>query len=138
VLANFLDAVQASLIEIPVDESTEDDDNDMRFLEEGRRMLVCGRFHVISQGDEQKETKTPDRIDQFESLFGVCWNEIFHLQEEDEINTGSLIVVPNAASSDLNDLRRFVDVNVQRPLQWLGLDDTFEVASLERGTIPAI
>lgn len=146
VLAEFLDQVQASLMDIPVDETTEDDENDLHFLEEGRRMLVCGRFHVISSSSassSSSDSPTTSRMDHLDSLFAACWNEIYHLQAENEINTGSLIVVPPSSSSpsssslDLSDLRRFVDINLQQPLQWLGLQDIFEVTSLQRGS-PAI
>jgi hypothetical protein len=123
VLATFLDSVQASLLDIPVDETTEDDELDLHFLEEGRRMLVCSRFHVV-MGTEKGS------IDSFDSLFAACWNEIMHLGEADEADTGSLIVVPG---SDIEDLRRFTDMNLQRPLQWLGIDSNFEVATMRKG-----
>jgi hypothetical protein len=127
VLANFLDNLQMSLIDMPVDESTEDDELDLHFLEEGRRMLVVSRFHVI------QETKKGS-IESYDALFRTCWSELMHLRREDENDTGSLIVVPD---TDLADLRRFTDMNLQRPLQWLGVDMHFEVASLQRGS-PAI
>lgn len=128
VLGKFLDAMQTSLIEdIPVDETTKDDDNDLIFIEEGRRMLVCSRYHVI-QGVEKGS------IDTFDRLFSVCWSEIAELRETDEPDTGSLIVTPGF---DYDDLRRFVDINLQRPLQWLGVDG-FEVACLEKGGLGVI
>jgi len=128
VLGKFLDAMQTSLIEdIPVDETTKDDDNDLQFIEEGRRMLVCSRYHVI-QGAEKGSIET------FDKLFSVCWSEIMELRQTDEIDTGSLIVTPGY---DYDDLRRFVDINLQRPLQWLGVDG-FEVACLEKGGLGVI
>jgi len=128
VLGQFLDAMQKSLIEdIPVDETTKDDDNDLHFIEEGRRMLVCSRYHVV-QGMEKGS------IDTFDRLFSICWSEIVELSETDEIDTGSLIVTPGFK---YDDLRRFVDMNLQRPLQWLGVDD-FEVACLEKGGLGVI
>jgi hypothetical protein len=127
VLANFLDNLQTSLIDIPVDESTEEDENDLHFLEEGRRMLVVSRFHVVQETEKGS-------IESYDALFRTCWSELVHLRREDEDNTGSLIVVPD---TDLADLRRFTDMNLQRPLQWLGVDSHFEVASLQRGS-PAI
>ena len=137
VLAEFLDATQTSLIEdIPVDESTEDDEHDLQFLEEGRRMLVCSRFHVIStvtekKNEEQQQQPTNQaRQAASEHLFAACWNELFHLYDENEADTGSVILVPGF---EIADLRRFVDMNLQRPLQWLGLEETFEVTSLQRG-----
>jgi hypothetical protein len=128
VLGEFLDAMQKSLIEdIPVDERTKDDDNDLHFIEEGRRMLVCTRYHVV-QGMEKGS------IDTFDRLFSICWSELVELSQTNEIDTGSLIVTPGF---DYDDLRRFVDMNLQRPLQWLGIDD-FEVACLEKGGLGVI
>jgi hypothetical protein len=127
VLSNFLDSMQSSLLDIPVNEATKDDDNDLQFLEEGRRLLVCSRFHVV-QGMQKGS------IESQSNLFSVCWNEIAELSKVDETNTGSIIVVPGC---DLDDLRRFADMNLHRPLEWLGIDSNFEVASLEIGS-PAI
>lgn len=128
ILGQFLDAMQTSLIEdIPVDETTKDDDNDLHFIEEGRRMLVCSRYHVV-QGMEKGS------IDTFDRLFSVCWSEIVEMSNEGETDAGSLIVTPGF---DYDDLRRFVDMNLQRPLQWMGVGD-FEVASLEKGGLGVI
>ena len=127
VLAGFLDSMQQSLIDIPVDERTKEDDNDLHFLEEGRRMLVCNRFHVVT-GDWN------DAIEKHDSLFSTCWSEITHLVQEDQKDTGSLIVAPEF---EMNDLRLFADMNLQRPLQWLGIDHKFEVVSVQHGN-PAI
>jgi len=127
VLAGFLDSMQQSLIDIPVDERTKDDDNDLHFLEEGRRMLVCSRFHVVAGVGK-------GAIEKHDSLFSTCWNEITHLVQEDESDTGSLIVVPEC---EMNDLSLFADMNLQRPLQWLGIDHKFEVVSVQHGN-PAI
>jgi len=140
VVADFLDHVQASLMAIPVDESTdeeeEDDENDIHFVEEGRRMLVCGRFHVVPYASSLLTTTTQHhRLDNFEAVFGTCWNEVYHLLTSGDENTGSVILVPDGPS--LDELRRFVDVNLQRPLQWMGLDSLFEVTSFQRGS-PAI
>lgn len=128
VLGEFLDAMQKSLIEdIPVDETTKDDDNDLHFIEEGRRMLVCSRYHVV-QGIEKGSVETFDR------LFSICWSELVELRDTGDPDTGSLIVTPGF---DYDDLRRFVDMNLQRPLQWLGVGG-FEVASLEKGGLGVI
>lgn len=128
VLAEFLDAIQKSLIDIPVDETTKEDANDLHFIEEGRRMLVCSRFHVV-QGMEKGSIKS------FDSLFATCWSEITELRQVNEIDTGSLIVVPGF---EYDDLRRFADMNLQRPLQWLGIHKDFEVASLEHGGLGVV
>ncbi|KAG7361527.1 hypothetical protein IV203_036628 [Nitzschia inconspicua] len=128
VLAAFLDAIQKSLIDIPVDETTNEDDNDLHFIEEGRRILVCSRFHVV-QGMERGS------IQSFDNLFATCWSEITELRQLNEIDNGSLIVVPGLK---YDDLRRFVDMNLQRPLQWLGIHGDFEVASLEHGGLGVV
>mmetsp|Transcript_42104 Transcript_42104/g.47577 ORF Transcript_42104/g.47577 Transcript_42104/m.47577 type:complete len:300 (-) Transcript_42104:8-907(-) len=129
ILSNFLDAMQKSLIEdIPVNEATKDDENDLHFIEEGRRMLVCTRLHAV-QGIETGS------IDSFDRLFGMCWSEVIELSDKNEIDTGSLIVSPNI---QYDDLRRFVDMNLQRPLKWLGQNNNFEVVALERGGLGVI
>lgn len=128
VLGQFLDAMQQSLIDIPVDETTKEDENDLHFIEEGRRMLVCSRFHVV-QGTEKGS------IESFDNLFRTCWSEITELRQVNKIDTGSLIVAPGL---EYDDLRRFADMNLQRPLQWLGIHDDFEVASLEHGGLGVV
>lgn len=126
-VARFLDDVQRALVEIPVSDSKEADANDLHFIEEGRRMLRIGRFHVL-----------PDIkagcIDSHKTLFATCWSEIAELRRADEVDTGSVIILPD---HDIDDLRRFIDMNVQRPLEWLGIAELFEVASLQRDS-PAI
>jgi hypothetical protein len=128
VLATFLDAMQQSLVDIPVDESTKEDENDLHFIEEGRRMLVCSRFHVIQNIEHGS-------IDSYDSLFSSCWNEIAELSMTNEVDTGSLIVVPGF---EYDDLRQFTDMNLQRPLEWLGMHEIFEVASMERGGLSVV
>lgn len=123
VLKTFLDETQQSLIDIPVNNSQEDDEDDIEFLEEGRRLLALQRFHVL------RSTSIVD-----ESLFATVWSELAHLSEQDEEHTGSLILAPDC---DLAELRRFTDMNIMRPLEWLGLDSYFEVSSFSRGS-PAI
>lgn len=127
VLAAFLDAMQQSLLDIPVNELVEDDDNDLHFLEEGRRMLALNRFHVLRDN-------SGGSIENFDSLFKTVWCELALLTQSDEESTGSLIVLPDY---DLKDLRRFTDMNLLRPLEWLGLEDRFEISSLKRDS-PAI
>lgn len=127
VLAAFLDAMQQSLLDIPVDELVENDDNDLHFLEEGRRMLALNRFHVLRDN-------SGGSIENFDSLFKTVWSELALLLKLGEESSGSLILLPDY---ELADLRRFTDMNLLRPLEWLGLDDVFEVSSLERES-PAI
>lgn len=123
ILGSFLDQTQQALIDIPVSDSEEDDEDDIEFLEEGRRLLALQRFHVL------RSTNVMD-----DSLFETCWNELAHLTQQDEEHTGSLILAPDC---ELADLRRFTDMNLMRPLEWLGLDAFFEVSSFSRGS-PAI
>lgn len=127
VVESFLDEVQRSLTDIPVTESEEPDENDVHFIEEGRRMLRIGRFHVL-------QDVRAGCIDSHRELFATCWSEIAELRRADEVDTGSVIILPD---HDLDDLRRFIDMNLQRPLEWLGIGDMFEVASLKRDS-PAI
>jgi hypothetical protein len=123
ILATLLDAMQTSLIDIPVDETTKEDEYDLHFIEEGRRLLVCSRFHVVPN----METGS---IESFDNLFSTSWSEVLELHQADAINTGSLIVIPGL---NYEDVRRFADINLQRPLEWLGIANNFEVASLEKG-----
>lgn len=129
-LGAFLDSMHQSLLDIPVtmSENGAEDENDLHFVEEGRRMLAVSRFHVVNTD------ATEDRAAQYEQLFATCWSELMELRVRDEEHTGSLILFPAA---ELSDLRRFCDMNLQRPLEWLGLRGDFEVASMERG-LPAI
>lgn len=122
ILAKFLDETQQSLIDIPVNNSEQDDEDDIEFLEEGRRLLALQRFHVL------RSTSVLDDV-----LFETCWNELAHLLQGDEMS-GSLILTPDC---DVADLRRFADHSIARPLEWLGLDSLFEVSSFARGS-PAI
>lgn len=119
VLSNFLDAMQKFLVDIPVNERTKDDEYDLHFIEEGRRMLVVSRFHVL-------RGNSGGTVEHHDELFRTCWSELAELSRADEENTGSIILLPD---HDVSDLRRFVDMNLQRPLQWLGVEEHFEVAS---------
>jgi hypothetical protein len=132
VLAKFLDAMQASLLAIPVNEvanpeTDPDDENDLQFVEEGRRLLALGRFQVLRaiQGGS---------VESVDSLFAHCWSEVMELSQTGTAHSGSLILVPEY---DFSDLRRFVDMNLVKPLEWLGVQSDFEVVSLQRDS-PAI
>mmetsp|Transcript_9536 Transcript_9536/g.12622 ORF Transcript_9536/g.12622 Transcript_9536/m.12622 type:complete len:276 (-) Transcript_9536:141-968(-) len=127
VLAGFLDEAQKSLVGIPVDETTDDDDDDLQFVEEGRRFLALSRFHVM-RGNHGGS------VENIDALFSTCWNEIMELSSVAEGHTGSLIMLPQY---ELSDLRRFTDMNVLQPLEWLGIGSNFEVSSFQRGS-PAI
>jgi len=128
VVAGFLDSMHQALLDIPVTESKEEDANDLQFLEEGRRMLAVSRFHVLR--DVQGGTEECS-----DKLFSVCWSELMFLASSAEAHTGSLILLPDYGH--LADLRRFADMNLLRPLEWLGVHDDFEIVSLERKS-PAI
>jgi hypothetical protein len=119
VVAGFLDAMQQALLDIPC-VSEEDDEFDAQFIEEGRRMLAVSRFQVLMQECE---------------LFSTCWNEVFELKRLDQPNTGSLIVLP--PGYDVDQLESFTKVNLQQPLEWLGLHMSFEISSISRGN-PAV
>lgn len=123
-LGGFLDSVQQALIDIPVNEAIDEDDNDLNFLEEGRRMLAISRFHVLldNQGGS---------VESNDELFATCWNELMELSLKAEAHTGSLIVLP---AYELADLRRFTDMNLLRPLEWLGVHADFEISSMHRGS----
>jgi hypothetical protein len=120
-LSAFLDSMHQSLLDIPITNSPggKVDDNDMHFMEEGRRLMAIQRFHVASPSTD---------------LFATCWSEIYELKTQNTIHTGSLILVPHVS---LEDLDEFCATQVLRPLEWLGLQTQFEVASLQRDS-PAI
>lgn len=128
ILAGVLDTMQAGLIDIPVNEAVKEDGNDLHFLEEGRRMLAISRFHVLQGVTEGSG------VEGYDTLFATCWSEMMELRVKNEDGSGSLIVLPDY---DLTDLRRFTDVNLLRPLEWLGVQADYEITSLEFGK-PAI
>jgi len=130
VVGTWLDSVQASLLSIPVDEShTHDDDAlDTHFIMEGKRMLATSRFHVLQRSE------TLDDLHHHETLFMTCWSELATLHCANQPDTGSVILLPDSPM----DVKRFMDMNVLRPLQWLGLESIFEVSSFTRGDVPAI
>ena len=125
ILAKVLDSSQQALVDIPVTEGSEQDDNDLHFLEEGRRILALSRFQVLSSYSDISSS-----IDKHDELFSTCWSEIHSLASEGQPDTGSLIILPE--SYEMADLRRFTDINILRPLEWLGLGGVFEVTSLQR------
>jgi hypothetical protein len=131
VLSRFLDSMHQSLLDIPTTESEdseEDDEDDIQFIEEGRRMLAINRFHVLRENHGGS-------VESMDALFSHCWSELHELKSTDQEHTGSIILLPDYQS--LSDLRRFADMNILRPLQWLGVHTEFEVVSLQRDS-PAI
>jgi len=129
VISTVLDQFQKALVDIPLSEKlysrNAEDDNEMHFIEEGRRLLVLDRFQVVedmgSGGQEQ------------EDLFRICWSEIHHLVSVGRRDTGSLIILNNDDWYSINDLGKFVDDKIRLPLRFLGLSDYVEVASFVRG-----
>lgn len=123
-----LDSMQKALTDIPVSQdlynTNPDDNNDMHFIEEGRRLLVLERFHVLqNEGDNHGD------------LFKVCWSEIHHLVTEGNADKGSLIILEEYTSEieESGGIEQFVDEKIRLPLQFLGLADSLEVAAFKRG-----
>jgi hypothetical protein len=146
-LARFLDSMQESLLAIPVveqsncglaigDEKNSDfleDENDVQFVEEGRRLLAINRFHVLS--DEPAFDGDSSTMESMDALFTHCWSEILFLSQAGIVHSGSLILLSN--QYELINVRRFIEMNVIQPLQWLGIQNDFEVCSFQRDS-PAI
>merc|ERR1712176_1128582 len=128
ILAKYFDSLQKGLNDMPVNEGVEDDEDDKNFIEEGRRLLVISRFHVLKKNVELS------KIDKYNELFTTCWSEIVELSKTNEKDTGSLIVAPEF---DASDLIRFVELNINEPMKWFGICQDFEVQSLLKG-FPAV
>jgi len=130
IIGTFLDSMQQSLVEIPVNEETKEDASDLHFLEEGRRMLMISRFHVVSTA-----SKNPSET--HDLLFQTCWSELAELHRLNDENTGSMILLPDY-KEDVAELQSFVEANMHRPLDWLGVTtpltcNKFEVAAFDQG-----
>lgn len=113
-LSNFLDAWQQSLLDIPLDELITGE-NDLRFLEEGRRTIAVTRFHVLDEynyannnnnyggsksddqglGEELVVEGSGSYYDWEMELFRTCWSEVAHLMHQDSSDTGSLVLLPD-------------------------------------------
>lgn len=132
VLEGFLTAMHQSLVDIPVTDSQKggplENENDVHFLEEGRRMLAINRFHVLR--NNQGGT-----LEAADAIFARCWNELEELTKTTDGHTGSIVFLPHYSS--LSDLHRFTDMNLVRPIEWLGKTADFEITSLDYGS-PAI
>lgn len=139
VIGTFLDNMQKSLTDIPVNESMKEDASDLHFLEEGRRMLTISRFQVLSA-----KGRAPYQLE--DSLFQTCWSELAELHRLNEEDNGSLILLPDYR--DMGLLQKFLDENLHCPLNWLGVVDhsssqnhneeiynRFEVAIVKRGVL---
>jgi hypothetical protein len=151
IVARFLDSMQESLLAIPVVEDAsrisymsssnldgdDEDENDVQFVEEGRRLLAINRFHVLNNTNHTENGTQRDHtaIESVDELFRYCWSEILFLSKDSTVNSGSIILLP--PQYELSYLRRFIDMNVVQPLQWLGIHNDFEVSSFQRDS-PAI
>lgn len=146
-IATFLDEWQQSLLDIPLD-SIITGDNDMHFLEEGRRTIAVTRFHVLDEHHNHWENNEGGGThhDWETKLFRTCWSELAHLMSQDDIDTGSMVILPNhilgreeeegeegSSDSRLEHVRDFVENNLVRPIRWLGREQDLEIVAMERG-----
>eukprot|EP00547_Thalassionema_nitzschioides_P000660 CAMPEP_0194214586 /NCGR_PEP_ID=MMETSP0156-20130528/15862_1 /TAXON_ID=33649 /ORGANISM="Thalassionema nitzschioides, Strain L26-B" /LENGTH=321 /DNA_ID=CAMNT_0038942877 /DNA_START=27 /DNA_END=992 /DNA_ORIENTATION=- len=136
-VGTFLDEWQRSLLEIPIDAMTREEEigkgmNDMHFLEEGRRTIAVSRFQVLDGNVGATE-------DWENELFRTCWSELAHLMSQDEIDTGSLVLLPGLpiglGENGLEYINRFVEEKLVRPISWLGRDNDWEIVAMERGNL---
>ena len=156
ILSTFLDELQQSLLDIPLD-TIISGANDLHFLEEGRRTIAVTRFHVMDEyyychrDTNNKKNEGGGKggggyeyDDDWETqLFRTCWSELAHLTSQDVNDTGSLILLPADAISleggekliGLDDVRQFVDTKLKRPISWLGREKDWEIVALERGSL---
>lgn len=161
-IGTFLDEWQRSLLDIPIDTLTKEEDigkgnNDLHFLEEGRRTIAVTRFHVVD-GDEYAGTSTTAAastaeenemlLDQWENeVFRTCWSEIGHLMSQDVDDTGSLVVLPNIPTlpssfnqeeeenSSLEYIQQFVEQKLVQPISWMGRSEDWEIVAMNRGNL---
>jgi len=90
VVATWLDSVQKSLVDIPVDErNTEKDDLDMHFINEGKRLLAITRFHVVLNDNPSSSSFELHHRDE---LFRTCWSELAELRRADQPDTGKTLI----------------------------------------------
>jgi len=140
VIGAFLDGTQAALMALPALQE-EEDETDMAFLLEGRRMLAVSRFQVVRNANTAADAGTTTNTDDL--LFATCWNELTQLIRDDQSNTGSLILLPDTYTGSGDDggkslLSHFCTTRLQQPLEWLGMDGSFEIASINDSQIPAL
>ncbi|KAL7491127.1 hypothetical protein ACHAWT_000576 [Skeletonema menzelii] len=131
-IGTFLDEWQRSLLDIPIDTLTKEEDigkgnNDLHFLEEGRRVIAVTRFHVLDGGDTREEEWEME-------LFRTCWSEMGKLMSEDLEDTGSLVVLPNTSLS-LEYVQQFVQAKLVQPAVWMGRGGDWEIVAMERGNL---
>ncbi|EJK47521.1 hypothetical protein THAOC_33743 [Thalassiosira oceanica] len=133
VLSVFLDELQRSLLDIPLD-SIITGENDMHFLEEGRRTIAVTRFHVL---DDNHGFATETNGDNWqESLFKTCWSEMAHLMSQDEVDSGSLVLLPHLKDDvGIDCVKEFVEQKLIRPIHWLGRGSDWEIVAMQRGSV---
>ena len=136
-IGTFLDEWQRSLLDIPIDTLTKEEEigrgnNDLHFLEEGRRVIAVTRFQVLDVDDENFSSSSHDDVE--EELFRTCWSEMGKLMSEDVEDTGSLVVLPNYPSS-LEYVQQFVQTKLLEPVSWLGRSEDWEIVAMERGSL---
>ncbi|KAL9187304.1 hypothetical protein ACHAXT_001407 [Thalassiosira profunda] len=144
ILSTFLDEWQQSLLDIPLD-SIVTGDNDMHFLEEGRRTIAVTRFHVLDEHHNPElnggESASSGEKDWEAELFRTCWSEVAHLSSQDDADTGSLVLLPNRImggepeGAGLDYMRQFVEHKLLRPIRWLGREEDWEIVAMERGSL---
>lgn len=142
-IGTFLDEWQRSLLDIPIDTLTKEEDigkgnNDLHFLEEGRRVIAVTRFHVLDGDDyTSNESSINNNYEEWEmELFRTCWSEMGKLMSEDVIDTGSLVVLPNTPTNlTLGDVQRFVQQKLVQPAEWMGRGGDWEIVAMERGVL---
>lgn len=135
VIGTFLDELQRSLLDIPLD-SIISGENDLHFLEEGRRTIAVTRFHVL------EEYYKKDNDDWESELFRAAWSEMAHLMSQDEVDTGSLVLLPDHLAGGGGDdekgleyVKEFVERKLIQPINWLGRESDWEIVALERGSV---
>jgi len=143
VVADLLDGMQTTWLELM------DNDDEMPFILEGRRLLAVSRFQVVMAGaastsqsynsndDDAASANTSQASTQEDLLFATCWNELAELSRNDQVDTGSLVVLPpDFHNKDDDDalLQEFLATRIQQPLEWLGLDPHFEIRAIQRSS----
>ncbi len=89
--------------------------------------------------------KEDSKYDWEHELFRTCWSELAHLMSQDDVDTGSLVLLPDHIISGdgeqgeggrgLEYVREFVERNLIRPMQWLGRGEDWEIVAMERGSL---
>ena len=90
------------------------------------------RFHVM----EEYITTNSGHGEVERELFKLCWSEIGHLVSQNEVDTGSLVLLPNLEDGkSLEDIQQYIETYLIQPLQWLGIGDDWEIVALKRGSV---